>query len=163
MRTLIDLNKELDEIFHELSPKERMKAMRNTDGVIARKVRKKAVADLTSMSYQLKPRDGKPGKRGTRASSLKDNIIAVPYARAIGFHVTVAARQAKAGGHTKVDHLNRWWQWKPAARWFNTGTEKQEARPFMDGAEHMLDSVEKEMAKVFEEKVIKIAQKHNNG
>lgn len=162
--TLIDMKKEIDEIFHELSPEEGMKAMRNTNGVIARRIRRRAVDDVKALNYQLKPRSkGARPKRGTRAWSFQDNIIAVPYRRAIGFHVTITSRSARKGGHTKFDHLNRWWQWKPAARWFNEGTDKQEARPFMDNAERMLDSAEKEMGKVFEEKIRKVAEKHNNG
>lgn len=161
MATVAEMQKELKEIFHELSPRERMKAMRSTMVKIGREVRTKARSDLGALSYQTKPRHkrDKPGKN--RAKSLKTNVRLVTYRRRIGFHVTVAARQAAAGGHTKVDHLNRWGKWKPAARWLDTGTEKQEARPFMENAQRMLDSYESRIKEVFEEKVEEIASKHN--
>lgn len=160
MATLIDMNREIHEIFHELSPKERMKAMRNTMGKVARDIRKIAVKDLSALNYVARPPKGMKAK-GNRAKKLKSNIVAIPYRRAIGFHVTVASRQARAGGHTKVDHLNRWGQWKPAARWLDTGTAKQEARPFMDNAARELARVESYITQTFEEKVRKVAEKHN--
>lgn len=159
--TVAGMQKELKEIFHELSPKERLKAMRNTMGTIAREIRKQAVQDLGHLNYETKPRykGGKPGKNN--AKSLKKNIVYKAYRRAIGFHVTVATRQARAGGHTKVDHLNRWGKWKPAARWLDTGTKKQEAHPFMENAQRKLDSYETRIKDVFEQKINKIVEKHN--
>lgn len=159
----IGLDKELDEIFHELSPKERMKAMRSTMNKIGREIRKQAVSDLKSLNYQTKPRHKgeKPGKN--RAKALRTNIRLVPYRRRIGFHVTVASRKSRAGGHSKVDHFNRWWEWRPAARWLETGTEKQEPHPFMENAERKLDSYESRILEVFEQKVDEIVKKHNGG
>lgn len=162
-KTLIDMSRELDEIFHELSPKERMKAMRNTMAKIGREIRRQATDDLGNLNYvpKRKGKKGKPVKN--RAKSLKKNTILVSYRRRIGFHVTVASRSARAGGHTKVDHKNRWGKWKPAARWLDTGTEKQEARPFMENAERKLDGYEYRIKEIFEEKVADIARKHNEG
>lgn len=160
--TLIDMGKEIDEIFHELSPKERMRAMRNTMGKIGREIRKQAVSDLNSMSYTLKPRHkGELPKQGKRAKVFKKNIVLVGYRRAIGFHVTVASRPAGKGGHTAVDHKNRRDKWIPAARWFNDGTKWQEARPFMVNAARKLDGYEGRITEVFQEKLNDVVKKHN--
>lgn len=161
MATLIDLSREIDEIFHELSPRERMRVMRNTMSKIGREIRRQATADLSALNYTPKGpvRKGKTSK--ARAKSLRKNIMLVPYRRAIGFHVTVASRRAKAGGHTKVDHQNRWGRWVPAARWLDTGTRRQEARPFMDNAARKLDNYEARITQVFNEKLEDIVKKHN--
>lgn len=161
MATLTDLQKEINEIFHELSPKERAKAMRNTMGQISREIRKIAANELKALNYEIKPRHKGELRKRKGPKSLSKNIIAVPYRRALGFHVTVTSRQARAGGHTKVDHLNRWEHWKPAARWLENGTDKQPSRPFMERAEKALDSYEHRMVEVFKEKLDDIVRKHN--
>lgn len=161
-KDLIDVNRGISEIFHDLSPKKRMSAMRSTMGVISREIRRVAQKDLTSMSYMLKPRhEGEQPKPGKRAKKLKPNIIPVAYRRAIGFHVTIATRRAKAGDHTKVDHLNRWGRWVPAVRWFETGTEDQEPRPFMGNAAKLANNYEHRIAKVFDDKIKEVVAKHN--
>lgn len=159
MATANDMRRELKEIFHELTPKERLSAMRSTMGKISREIRRQATTDLGALSYEARPPKGKKTKN--RAKALKKTVVAVAYRRAIGFHVTVASRKARAGGHTRVDHQNRWGQWKPAARWLNDGTVRQEARPFMEGAERKLNSYESHIKEVFEAKVEEVARKHN--
>ena len=161
-KDLIDMNWKISDIFHSLSPKERLRAMRNTMGVVSREIRKVAQKDLTSMSYTLKPRhEGEQPKPGKRAKKLKPNIIPVAYRRAIGFHVTIADRRARAGEHTKVDHQNRWGKWVPAVRWFETGTEDQEPRPFMERASRLIQNYEHRIMEVFEKKIDQIVEKHN--
>lgn len=173
MATLIDLSKELDVLFHELSPMERKKAMRNTMLTLGRKVRRQAVSNLSSMNYTLS--DGKPG---TRAKVLKKAVRVKEFKRKVGFYVTVQGSNSSRN----ANHMNRWGNLKPAARWFETGTDvktrknrkgfrsnpwkkapgPQPPRPFLGPAwEQTKSEVESTVGKVFEEKLKDIVKKHN--
>lgn len=161
--TVNDMLRDIKDVFHELSPNERLKAMRNTMGKVSREIRKIAVQDLTSLNYPVKPwRPGIKGGKRTGPKGLKTNVRAVAYRRVMGFHVTVACRSRKGGTYTKFDHLNRWDKWKPAVMWLQSGTEKQDAHPFMDRAERELDNYDKRIEEVFHQKIEDIARKYGS-
>lgn len=157
----------LSELFHELSPRRRMNVMRNTMGVISRRVRKQVVADLKGLSYTPAPRHKGEQRKRSGHKKLAPNVVAVSYRRAVGFHVTIASRRpASKGSHTKFDHLNRWNRqngrdrWVPAIMWLNGGTKRQPARPFMEKAASQMAQYERQIAQVFEEKLDKALKKH---
>lgn len=161
MATLIDLTKELDEIYHELTPKERYKAMRNTMLWAGRQVRKEAVKNLEAMPHVPDERHGSTGPKG-----LKKSIRVKDFRKKVGFYVTVAESRKGGGVHT-----NRWGKPKPAARWLETGTAAkgkghkaapQPPRSFLGKAWKSKEAeVRRKIAETFEKKVVAIAKKHN--
>lgn len=161
MATLIDLQKELHEIYHDLTDREKWYALRNVMRKAARKVRREAWKNLDALATEELPK-GATGPKG-----LKKNIRASEYPRAVGFYVTV---QGSKDSKT-ANHLNRWGKLKPAARWLETGTGRkgkghksgpQPPRPFLGPAwEKAKPDVEAMVEKEFDNQVRKIAKKHN--
>lgn len=161
MATLIDLEQKCEQLFHELSPRERMNTMRNTMGKVSRDIRRMAVNDLKSLSYSTKPRYKKgPAGRGN-AKALRRNIVLTVYRRAVGFNVSVLSRKAKKGGKTAVDHTNRWGRNVPAAFWLNHGTKRQPARPFLTNAQRSASESSVKVRDVFRQKITDMVKKHN--
>ena len=158
-KTLEDLHKSLEEFYHELKPRRRYNAMRNAMRNTARYVRRQVTDNMSGLSYRKLPRHkGRRPKKGNRLKSLKKNVVAVEYRRAVGFHVTITGRGKKGGG--KFDHINSWGKPVPAARWFETGTKKQEPRPFLEPVKRRVEPQLMQLAKKrFDEQIDKIIKK----
>lgn len=113
----------LRQLFAELQPAQRVKALRGAFRKAAGKVRKAAVANLKKATT---PSTGAPIHN---AAAMAKGVRAIVFKRKAGFRVTIGSKKAnKNGKGERGMHVNRRGQKKPVLIWAELGTDMRATR-----------------------------------
>lgn len=110
-------DRNLQQLFAEMTPKRRLQALRGGFRREANQIRKAAVNNLRSSGVKS-------------SKDLEQGIRAIVYPRSAGFRVTIGTKRAGKNGKGEAGfHTNRQGLKKPVLIWAELGTNERQTKP----------------------------------